>query len=149
MVEWEKVFFVITYSFIIITIVDIIITVYIILYKNKPITETVATMTFQIITKAASAMGALHMAAHVPMIEPNVVTNNYHKYSPIGRGYGASSTGQLLQIDYLKTLLGSKFDYKQIIDENQMVDPKLLDDYFHKNNLELKTFDLYKFRPKK
>ena len=50
-------------------------------------------------------------------------------YSPIGRGYGVWSSGQLLQIDYMKTQLGGEFDYTKIIDSNNMIDPYKLEEY--------------------
>lgn len=73
------------------------------------------------ITKSLPIFGALHVISHVPFIEPNILSNTYHRVSPIGRGYGAHSTRQLLQIDCIKTKLGSNFDYRDIIDTKSMV----------------------------
>jgi hypothetical protein len=53
----------------------------------------------------------------------------YHVYSPLGRGFGVHSSGQLLQIDYIKTQIDDKFDYTKIIDSNNFVNPQKLKQY--------------------
>ena len=119
-------FYGITYIFILVGLIDLGITLYIIFYKNNPVIETVANACYHCVTKGLPMIGALHISSNVPFIAPNPVSNGYHKYSPLGRGYGAWSTGQLVQIDYLKTHLGGEFNYKEIIDSNNMVDPEKL-----------------------
>ena len=76
---------------------------------------------------------------NVPFISPNPVTNCYHKFSPLGRGYGAWSTGQLLQVDYLKTQLGSEFNYKDVVDQNEMLSPTKLKSYAKDHGIDVKT----------
>jgi hypothetical protein len=57
------------------------------------------------------------MSANVPFIAPNSVTNTYHLVSLLG-GYGVWSTGQLLQVDMIKTQIGGKFNYREVIDKD-------------------------------
>jgi hypothetical protein len=65
------------------------------------------------------------------------MSNTYHRYRPIGQGYEIWSSGQLLQIDYLKTNMGAKFDYHEIIDNHYKVDPAKLKVYSKRNGLNL------------
>jgi hypothetical protein len=57
--------------------------------------------------------------------------------------------GQLLQIDYMKTQLGSEFNYKEVIDENNMLDPKKITNYAERNGISTKTlFNIAENKPK-
>ena len=134
-VQFENIFYIITYICIFIAVIDLLIIFYIIFYKNKPVKETAATVIYYSVVKIIPIFGVLHVSSNVPIISPNPVSNFYHKYTFFGRGYGAWSSGQLIQIDYLKTHLGSKFNYKEIIDDDYMIDPQKLKNYFEKNNL--------------
>ena len=125
--------------FILVGIVDLGIILYIIFKKNKPVIETLASVCYHCATKGAPMVGALHMSSNVPFISPNPVTNCYHKFSPLGRGYGAWSTGQLLQVDYLKTQLGSEFNYKDVVDQNEMLSPTKLKSYAKDHGIDVKT----------
>jgi hypothetical protein len=129
-------FYGITYMFVLIGLIDLGITLYIIFYKNHPVIETVANVCYHCVTKGVPMLGALHISSNVPFIAPNPVSNCYHRYSPLGRGYGAWSTGQLVQIDYMKTRLGGEFNYKEIIDQNNMVDPAKLKNYANKHGID-------------
>jgi hypothetical protein len=133
-------FYGITYMFVLVGLIDLSIILYIIFYKNNPVIETVANVCYHCAAKGLPMVGALHISSNVPFIAPNLVSNGYHIYSPFGRGYGAWSTGQLVQIDYLKTHLGGIFDYKEIIDQNNMVDPSKLKNYSNKHGIDFKTF---------
>ena len=82
------------------------------------------------------------MSANVPMISPNPVTNWYHLHSPLGRGYGAYSSGQLIQVDFLKTKLGGNFDYTQCIDSNKFLDPQKMTAYAEKNWINFNEISL-------
>nr|UXN44307.1 hypothetical protein [Haslea karadagensis] len=133
-------FYGITYIFILVGLIDLGITFYIILYKNTPVTDMFLNLCYHGFTKGVPAMGALHISSNVPFIAPNAVSNEYHKYSPIGRGYGAWSTGQLFQVDYIKTHLGGEFNYKDIVDQNNMIEPTKLKSYVKNHNLDIKIF---------
>ena len=135
--QYSFLFFTITYIFILTNLMDLGIIIYIILYKNDPVKEAAASFCFHCVSKGIPAFGALHMSANVPMISPNPITNYYHLWSPLGRGYGVYSSGQLLQIDYLKTKLGSNFDYTQCLDKHKFVDPQKLTTYAGRNNINL------------
>lgn len=142
-------FYGITYIFVIVGFIDLGIILYIIFYKNNPVIETVANVCYHCATKGLPLIGALHVSSNVPFISPNPVSNGYHKYSPLGRGYGVWSTGQLLQIDYLKTNLGKNFNYTEIINTDKMVDPTKLKNYAKNNGIDTKTFlDLATSKPK-
>ena len=143
------IFYAITYVFIIVGFIDIGITLYIIFYKNNPVIEVAANVCYHCATKALPLVGALHVSSYVPFISPNPVSNGYHKFSPLGRGYGAYSTEQLLQIDHLKTNLGKNFNYHEIIDTDKMVDPTKLKTYAQKNGVNVQTLlDLAISKPK-
>lgn len=138
--DFANLFYGISYIFIIVGFIDLGITWYIILYKNHPIIETITNLCYHGATKGLPLMGALHISSNVPFISPNPVSNGYHKYSPLGRGYGAWSSINLVEIDYLKSHLGKKFDYTEVIDTNRMVDPTKLKDYAKNNSIDIKTF---------
>ena len=147
------IFYAITYIFIIAGFIDLGIILYIIFYKNNPVVEVAANVCYHCVTKGLPLAGALHVSSNVPFISPNPLSNEYHKWSPIGRGYGVWSSGQLLQIDYLKTHLGKNFNYHEIIDADKMVDPTKLKMYAQKKTLEndinFKTFtDVATSKPK-
>lgn len=138
--NFANLFYGITYIFILIGFIDLGIILYIILYKNYPVIETAANVCYHCVTKGVPIFGALHISSNVPFITPNPVSNGYHKYSFLGRGYGAWSTGQLVQIDYIKTHLGGEFNYKDVVDQNSMIDPKKLKTYAINHGIEIKTF---------
>jgi len=50
---------------------------------------------------------------------------------------GAYSSGQLLQVDFLKTKLGGNFDYNQCLDDNKYLDPQKLVAYAAKYDIDL------------
>ncbi len=145
---YETLFFRVTYFFVILMFFELFITMYIIFYKNKPVQETFATVAYHAFMKVGAAVGVIHFSSHVPFFEPNPVSVGYHKYSPLGRGYGTWSTNQLLQIDFLKTKLGSDFNFKEIIDDNKMVNPTKLENYFKKHNLDWESFAKNQFPDK-
>jgi len=126
--DLSDLFYGVTYTFVIAGLIDMGISLYIIFYKNNPVIEVAANVCWQC-SKGLVPLGALHMSCNVPFIAPNKVSNFYHIYSPLGRGYGVWSSGQLLQIDYLKTQLGGEFNYKKIIDSDNMVNPAKLQQY--------------------
>lgn len=126
--DLSNIFYAITYTFILAGLVDMGVSLYIIFFKNNPVIEVAANVCMQCV-KGLVPLGALHVSSNVPFIAPNKVSNLYHMYSPVGRGYGVWSSGQLLQIDYLKTQLGGEFDYKKVIDSNYMVNPSKLKQY--------------------
>jgi len=132
----------ITYLFILGNLVDFSITTYIILYKNEPVKDFLMTLCHNCLTKAAPALGALHMSSNVPMVSPNPITNQYHLSSPVGRGYGAHSSMQLLQVDLLKTELGGNFDYHQCIDDKKFLHPQKMQAYSQKCGINLKQVTL-------
>lgn len=126
--DLSNLFYCTTYTFIIAELVDTAISLYIIIFKNNPVLEFGVNIGIKCV-KGLVPLGALHMSCHIPFIEPNEVSNFYHTHSPLGRGYGAWSSCQLLQIDYIKTRLGGEFDYTKIIDSNNMIDPYKLEEY--------------------
>lgn len=66
---------------------------------------------------------------------PNLVTNYYYLWSSFD---GAYSSGQLLQVNYLKTKLGSNFDYTQCLDNNsKFLDPQKLETCAEKKGINL------------
>jgi hypothetical protein len=97
---------------------------------------------YHCVTKGIATVGALHMSANVPIISPNSVTNTYHLWSPLGRGYGAHSTGQLIQVDSMKTKLGSQFDYNQCVDKTNYLDQSKIDAYAKQNNINLNRIQI-------
>lgn len=133
------IFYAITYLFIIVGFIDLGITLYIIFFKNNPVIEVAANVCYHCATKGLPLVGALHVSSNVPFISPNPLSNGYHKFSPLGRGYGVWSTGQLLQIDYLRTNLGKSFNYHEIIDADKMVCPTKLKTYAQNNNISVQT----------
>ncbi len=135
--QYSFLFFSITYTFVISNFIDLIIIIYIILYKNNPIRETILNVCYHCVNKGVFAFGALHMSSNVQLINPNSVTNFYHLWSPLGRGYGAHSSDQLLQVDILKTHLGSKFDYTACIDEYKYLEPEKIKSYAKQQNIDL------------
>ena len=137
MKTFQNLFYTITYVFILSGLIDLGITLYIIFYKNNPVIEVAANVCYHCVTKGLSLVGALHVLFNVPFITPNPVSNSYHIYTPLGRGYGAWSSGQLLQIDYIKTNLGSEFNYKEVVDSNNMLHPNKILSYAEKHNLKL------------
>jgi len=132
--DFSNVFYGVTYTFVIAGLIDMGVSLYIIFFKNNPVIEIAANVCMQC-AKGLVPLGALHMSCNVPFIAPNKVSNVYHMYSPIGRGYGAWSSGQLLQIDYVKTQLGAEFDYKKIVDSDNMVDPGKLKQYANNHSI--------------
>jgi len=148
MKQYETIFFRVTYFFVILMFFELFITMYIIFYKNKPIKETFVAVAYHAFIKVGTAVGVVHFSSHVPFFEPNPLSVGYHQYSPLGRGYGTWSTNQLLQIDLLKTKLGSDFNYQEIIDENKMVNPTKLENYFKKHNLDWESFAKNQFPDK-
>jgi Cytochrome C and Quinol oxidase polypeptide I len=150
MYAFGNLFYGVTYTFVLIGLIDLGITLYIIFFKNTPVTELAVNVCYHCATKGLPLAGALHISSNVPFIAPNPLSNGYHKYSPLGRGYGVWSTGQLMQIDYIKTHLGSRFDYKQIVDQDLMVDPGKMKKYVKENGLSLQSFlEISKINPKK
>ena len=118
--QYSFVFFTLTYIFILTNLMDLGIIIYIILYKNDPIKEAVFSLCYHCVTKSIPTLGALRMSSNnVPMISPNPVTNYYHLWSPLSRGYI-----ELIQVDYMKTKLGGNFDYTQCLDSNKFLDKK-------------------------
>jgi hypothetical protein len=94
-------------------------------------------------------IGALHVSSNVFFIASNPVSNLYHKYTFLGKSYSAWSSGQLLQIDYIKTHLRAKFDSTKIIDQNKRVDPIKFKNYAKNNDFDVKIFmDLAASKPK-
>lgn len=140
--QYSFVFFTITYIFILTNLMDLGIIIYIILYKNDLVKEAVVSLCYHCVTKGIPTLGALHMSSNVPMISPNPITNYYHLWSPLGRGYGAYSSGQLLQVDFMKTKLGGNFDYTQCLDSNKFLDPQKIAVYAEKNDLNLNKISL-------
>lgn len=138
--DWGQLFYGITYTYIISVLIDLGITIYIILYKNNPVIEVIGNFCYHCATKAGFALGALHVSSNVMLISPNIVSNSYHKYSPLGRGYSAWGAGQLYQVDWLASNLGEKFDYKQVIDSNKMLNPQKLTQYSKHHNLDMNAF---------
>jgi hypothetical protein len=136
--QYSFVFFTLTYLFILTSLMDLGIIIYIILYKNNPVKETFINCCYHCVTKGIPALGALHMSSNIPMISPNPVTNYYHLWSPLGRGYAAYSSSQLLQVDIIKTNLGDKFDYTQCIDSNKFLDPQKIATYAKKHKINIK-----------
>jgi len=133
--DLSNIFYGVTYTFVIAGLIDMGISLYIIFFKNNPVIEIAANVCMQC-AKGLVPLGALHMSCNVPFIAPNKVSNFYHMYSPIGRGYGVWSSGQLLQIDHMKTHLGGEFDYTKVIDSNNMVNPSKLKQYASNNNID-------------
>lgn len=88
-------------------------------------------------TKGLPLAVLFDLACNVPSIAPNPITNWYHIHTPLGRGYGAHSTVQLRQIDYLKSHLGSKFNYREVVDGGSMLDPEKIAKYAGKRNISL------------
>jgi hypothetical protein len=126
---FSSLFCFITYIFILVGFVDLGITIYIILYKNTPVRDALLSLCVNCVTKVGPMLGALHVSSNVPFISPNPISNWYHKHTYFGRGFGAWSTGQLLEVDYMKTRLGGRFEYKEIVDENLMIDPDKMERY--------------------
>lgn len=126
--DLSNIFYGVTYTFVIAGLIDVGISLYIIFFKNNPVVEVAANVCMQCV-KVLVPIGAFHLSCNVPFIAPNKLSNVYHVYSPMGRGYGVWSSGQLLQIDYLKTQLGGQFDYTKVIDSKNMVSPAKLRQY--------------------
>lgn len=123
------------------------ISVYIIFFKNTPTTHPSINLLIQD-GKLVSAVGALHVTSGAPILEPNKLSNTYNIYSPLGRGYGAWSSGQLIQIDCIKTELGGKFDATKVVDSNGMLDPIKIKQYAKANNISPWTISDKIFIPK-
>jgi hypothetical protein len=83
---------------------------------------------------------ALHVSSNILSITPNSVSNWYHKHIFLGRGFGACSSGQLLQVDSIQTHLRSEFKYTEIVDANQMLGSKKIKCYAKSYNITLKDF---------
>lgn len=111
------------YLFLIVSPIDLLITIYIILYKNTPVNETLSNIGYHFFTKGLPFLCSLHVYSNVCDMRPDIVSNFYHKYSPFGRGFGSYSLINIEQIDIIKSQLGEKFDYTAIINEKKMVDP--------------------------
>ena len=139
---YSFVFFATTYLFILTNLLDLGLIIFIIIYKNDPVKEAALSFCYHCVTKGLPTLGALHMSCNVPMISPNPITNSYHLHSPLGRGYGAHSSGQLIQVDFLKTKLGSSFDYTQCIDSHKFLDPQKIENYAEKNGVSLNKISL-------
>ena len=137
LILYEFMFYSITYVFILTTLLDLGIIIYIILYKNNPVKEVALNICYHCVTKGIPVCGALHVSSNVPVISPNPVSNTYHLHSPFGRGYGAYSSMNLVQVDILKGHLGSNFDYSQCVDGKSFLDPNKLQAYAKKNNISL------------
>jgi hypothetical protein len=129
--------FIINCIFVLALFLDLFIRQYIVLYKNHTVSSTFINFCYNCIVIGGPALGTLHMTSYFIGISPNLITNTYQIYSPIGRGYGVWSSGQIFQIDYLKTQLGGDFDYKELIDQNKMVDPKKLENYAESKNITI------------
>ena len=140
--QYSFVFSAITCIFILTNLIDLGIIIYIILYKNDPVKEAFISFCYHCVTKGVPSLGALHVSSNVPMISPNALSNSYHLWSPLGRGYGAYSSGQLLQVDFLKTKLGSNFDYTQCLDQNKFLDPQKVATYAEKSGVNLNRVSL-------
>jgi uncharacterized membrane protein len=136
---FSTIFYFVTYSFIVVGFMDLAITLYIIFFKNTPVIEVAANVCYNCFSKRIPMLGALHVSSNVPFIAPNPVSNWYHKHTYLGRGYGAWSSGPLLQVDYIKTQLGGEFDYQKVIDQHKMLDPKKIKEYSEQHNISYKN----------
>jgi hypothetical protein len=113
MSNFSDLFYIITYIFIIVGFINLGITVYRILFKNNSVVEVAINLCFHCAMKVGYMFIALHVSSNIPSITPNSVSNWYHKHTFLGRGFGARSSGQLLQVDSIKTHLGSEFKYTE------------------------------------
>ena len=125
---------------------DFTITLYIIFYKNHPVFDKLTSICYQCVITGLPMYGVWHISSNVLIIPPNSVSNAYHLYTPLGRGYGAWSSEQLLHIDYLKTRMGGSFDYKEIVDDNKMIDPTKLENYTKKHGFNIESVLKKKFQ---
>ena len=137
--KYSFILFSVTYIFLVTNLIDLGIITFIILYKNEPVGQKVMMFCYNCVIKGVPALGALHMSSNVPMISPNPVSNFYHLYSPAGRGYGAYSSVQLLQVDLMKTELCGEFDYTKCVDSNNFLDSKKMSAYAKEEGIDLKT----------
>ena len=115
--------------------VDYIITIYVIIYKNNPVAEVFSSVCYHTVTKGLPVFGMLHLSSNTPMILPNPVSNMYHMYSPVGRGYGIHSIQTLAELEHVKGNLGGRFNYKAVIDDKGFIDSKKLKAYMEKENI--------------
>lgn len=61
----SNLFYSVTYTFVIAGLIDMVISLYIIMYKNHPVYEKVAHICMQCI-KGIGSLGALHVSCHIP-----------------------------------------------------------------------------------
>lgn len=88
-----------------------------------------------------------HNVMSICVIPPNAVSNAYNIYSPTGSGFGAHSCDELLAVDLLKAVQGSKFNYKSIVDSNSMIDMGKVDKMLDKSSIASclkKQIDVFK-----
>lgn len=73
----SNIFYTITYIFMLINLIDLVIILYIIYYKNHPIIEVAANTCYHCITKGVPLVGALHISSNIFIIKPNLISNWY------------------------------------------------------------------------
>jgi hypothetical protein len=130
------IFYSLIYTFIIVGLIDLVITLYVIFYKNNPVIEVARIVCYHCANKKLPMAGALYLFPNVLFIFLNQLSNGYYKLGSLERSYGVWPTGQLLQIDYLKIYLGKNFNYSEIIDVAKRVDFTKLKVYAQKNPLK-------------
>jgi hypothetical protein len=79
----------------------------------------------------------LHTLYYINIIDPNPITNVYHLYSPLGKGYSFVSKDQRNMVNWLLSELGPNFNYKMITDKSGLVNTPLLKAYAAEKNVSL------------
>jgi hypothetical protein len=138
--NFSKLFFILTVIFIIVGFIDLGIRIYIIRFKNNPVAEKTLSICYNCAVVLLPMVGALHVTSNTPFISPNPVSNWYHKHTFLGRGFGAWSSGHLLQVDSIKSHLGSEFKCTEVVDANQMLDSRKIKCYEERYSIILKYF---------
>lgn len=133
--NFKYIFYGISYLFIIVGCIDYTIILYIISYTalfSKKIN-----IFYHFVKIFFYNFLVLSLSSNILFIDPSFIANLYHKYSFLGRGFGATSSSQLIQIDLIQAYLGEKFDYREIVDQNLMVDQSKLEVYAKVNSIDI------------
>jgi energy-coupling factor transporter transmembrane protein EcfT len=90
---------------------------HIILYRNRPTESKLVNCGLACLKYVAIITGistpVIDMVSNTPLIQPSYMTNYYQTHSPFGRGYGYSSSHQMIHDDVLKTF--SKYNNEDLV----------------------------------
>jgi hypothetical protein len=127
------------FTFFIILFFELIINIYIIYYKNHPVSYQLLNACLQCTKFGVVSTVGVHILSGIPLIEPNVVTDWVNINSPAGPGFTHRSSADRLKTSLLRSGLVGDFDHTKIIDSDKVVNLSKLNAYSQANRKVLKA----------